>query len=459
MIRTLLASVTHVDEVRSRHVRRTGVRTSLVLLVVAAALASSGAEPVTFDLTGRVIDASTRQPLAGAIVTVGESELRTDANGLFRRLSVNPLVHETIGVRAYGYRREQAATHAFRERTLDVALTAFRPKALYLSFYGIGSTALRSAALEAIESTELNAVVIDVKGDRGLLSYRSAIPLAVTAGAQKVTTIADLPALVADLRGRGIYAIARIVVFKDDALASTRSDLALHRRDGTLYRDREGLAWSDPYSREIWDYNIAVAVEAARAGFDEIEFDYVRLPDAKGLAYRLPQTEANRVAPIDGFLTEARRALMPFNVFLAADIFGYVCWNRDDSHIGQKLEHLAGIVDYLSPMLYPSSFQFGIPGYRTPVQHPYEIVRLSLERARDRTQMAPVRIRPWLQAFRDYAFDGRAYDTAEIARQIKAAEDFGAGGWTLWNPRNRYPPIGRTPKEPTEDDGGSDAAR
>ena len=131
-------------------------------------------------------------------------------------------------------------------------------------------------------------------------------------------------------------------------------------------------------------------------------------------------------------------ALAPFNVFLAADTFGYICWNTDDTKIGQKLEHLAAIVDYLSPMLYPSGFQFGIPGYRNAVDHPYEIVRLSLEQGRRRIQMPAVRFRPWLQAFRDYAGSGRSFTAGEIRSQIKAAEDFGADGWMLWNSRNRY---------------------
>ena len=89
-------------------------------------------------------------------------------------------------------------------------------------------------------------------------------------------------------------------------------------------------------------------------------------------------------------------------------------------------------------MLYRSSFQFGIPGYRNPVEHPYEIVRMSLEHARERVHLPPVRFRPWLQAFRDYAFDGRPFTAGEIRIQIKAAEDFGAAGWMLWNPRNQY---------------------
>jgi hypothetical protein len=294
--------------------------------------------------------------------------------------------------------------------------------------------------LKLIEETELNAVVIDVKGDRGLIAYKSAIPLASEVGAQSPITIPDLKALLASLHERGIYTIARIVTFKDLPLAMARPDLALRTTSGAVYRDRENLAWTNPYIKEVRDYNIAVAVEAARYGFDEIQFDYVRLPDVRRgrLATPGPWTQQNRVAPIDTFFREAREALIPYNVFLAGDIFGYVCWNLDDTGIGQQLENIAGIVDYISAMLYPSGFQFGIPGYRNPIQHPYEIVSLSLQQAQERTSLPPVRFRPWLQAFRDYAFDRRHFGANEIRLQVDAAEKFGSDGWMLWNPNNRY---------------------
>jgi hypothetical protein len=152
----------------------------------------------------------------------------------------------------------------------------------------------------------------------------------------------------------------------------------------------------------------------------------------------MPNTEMNRIGAISGFLTEARKRLVPYNVFLAADIFGYVCWNLNDTSIGQRLEDLAYLVDYLSPMLYPSGFQYGIPGYRIPVVHPHEIVYLSLKRAKERTRLPSIRFRPWLQAFRDYAFDGRYFTGAEVREQINAAEEFGSDGWMLWNPGNVY---------------------
>jgi hypothetical protein len=244
--------------------------------------------------------------------------------------------------------------------------------------------------------------------------------------------------LVATLRDRGIYTIARLVVFKDEPLAWGRPEWAMRRANGSLYRDRESQLWTDPVRPEVRRYNIGIALEAAAAGFDEIQFDYVRLPDATGLASPVPDTPDNRIAAISTFLREARAALTPHNVFVAADVFGYVCWNPGDTQIGQQLERLLDDADYVSPMLYPSSFQFGIPDCRNPVEHPYDIVHRSLSRALERTKASPLRFRPWLQAFRDYAFGGRAFTSGEVRAQIRAAEAIGTDGWMLWNPQNRY---------------------
>ena len=408
-------------------------RAALLSVLLIVAIAASPGSPRAAATVAQVIDATTRKPIANAIVTAGGMEIRTDQDGLFR---IPDPVPETIKARAYGYLRAEVAVSTLKDHNTAILLKAIRPKALYLSVFGIGDRTLRTAALKLLDTTELNALVIDVKGDRGIIPYRSSIPLAAQVGAQKIITITDLPTLLASLHERGIYAIARIVVFKDQPLASARPHLAVHRRDGSVFRDREGLSWTNPSSREVWDYNIAVASEAARAGFDEIQFDYARMPDEAGLA--LPQTERDREAAIDGFLSAARHALKSFNVFLAVDVFGYVCWNLGDTRIGQQIEHVMNIVDYVSPMLYPSSFQFGIPGCRNPVQHPSEIVQRSLERALERTHVPPVRFRPWLQAFRDYAFGGRPFTAGEIRAQINAAENVGTDGRMLWNPTNRY---------------------
>jgi len=343
-----------------------------------------------------------------------------------------------VGVRAYGHLRVEVPTAALLRGQPEIALPPFKPKALYLSVYGIGSNALRMQALNLIEASELNAIVIDLKSERGMIAYPSSIPLAARVGGQSLITVKDLAAEVRQLHERGIYTIARIVVFSDDRLARAEPELAVHCPSGKIYSDRLHLAWTDPFDSEVRKYNIAVAVEAAKAGFDEVQLDYVRFPDMPGLAYAEPNTRANRIHAVDSFLKDVRRALVPYNVFLAVDIFGYVSWNLNDTEIGQQLEGLPEIVDYISPMLYPSGFQFGIPGYHDPVQHPYEIVYLSLERAQQRTGVSPVRFRPWLQAFRDYAFDRRPFGAKEVKEQITAAERFGADGWMLWNPRNVY---------------------
>ena len=388
---------------------------------------------------GQLVDATSNAPIADGAVVLGDQRVLADAAGHFHLDSVTGQAF----ARAPGYRAGHfdlaASDHA-------VKLTAFTPHALYLSVYGAGSHVIRDAALDVINGGGANALVIDVKGDAGLVAYPSEVALARTDGARKVTTIADLPALVSKLHQQHLYLIARIVTFKDNPLANARPDLAIRQADGSLFRDREHLAWTDPLQPEVQQYNIDLAVEAAKAGFDEIQFDYVRFPDFSGrLKFSGPTDEAARTSAIAHFLAGARKALMPYNVYLSADIFGYVCWNTDDTGIGQRLDVLAPNVDYMSPMLYPSGFQFGIPGYVDPVLHPYEIVHASLIKAQQRMHISSRRFRPWLQAFKDYAFDHRKFLAPEVDAQIKAADDFGSDGWLLWNPRNDYSDTGLMP--------------
>jgi hypothetical protein len=408
---------------------------------IAAALFFFACAPPADAFEGKVVDSTTGASIADATIGIGDQTVRSDPGGRFRIDAEG----ERVQLRAPGYRAATITTAEARKMDGVLRLAPFLPKALYLSFYGIGSKSLREAALKLLRDAALNALVIDVKGDRGMISYRSAVPLATAVGAQRVITIPDLPDLLRMLHEAGIYVIARIVVFKDDPLATARPDLAIKEENGSVFHDREGLAWTDPFLQEVRDYNVAIAVEAARAGFDEIQFDYLRFPDTPRLRFARPSTETSRIEAIASLLTQARRQLAPFNVYLAADIFGYVCWNENDTGIGQRLEELMPLVDYLSPMLYPSGFQFGIPGYSNPVAHPYEIVRLSLEQARVRTGVSPRRFRPWLQAFRDYAFDRRVFDADEVAAQIRAATEFGSDGWMLWDPRNIYSDTGLKP--------------
>ena len=414
-------------------------------VLVSSGVRNPPADPIEV-FQGRVLDAATHRPLADAIVTLGSRTVRTGSGGEF---SIDGS-GDRIGVRAYGHGRLWVSRAALERSGGEVALPAFVPKALYLSSYGIASAQLRANALELARTTEINALVVDVKGDRGIVAYPSRVPLAIAIGAERPRLIPDLKGLVASLHARGLYAIARIVVFKDNVLAEARPDLAVRSADGALWRDREHLAWTDPFSRTVWDYNIGLAVEAAQAGFDEIQFDYVRFPDAAGVLLSRQSTQQSRVEAISGFLALARRRLAPYNVFISADVFGYICWNLDDTNIGQTLAAILPQVDYLSPMLYPSTFRFGIPGFRDPVAYPYDIVYLSLQRALRRTGVPADRFRPWLQAFRDYAFDRRAFGSVQIRAQIDAANATGTDGWMLWNPRNVYTSAGLEPRLSTD---------
>jgi hypothetical protein len=395
---------------------------------------------------GRVLDAKSGLPIAGALATMGNTVVKTDSDGVFQASGPG----DSAGVRADGYLRIELPLSSCTSSETVVKLVPFRPKALYLSFYAIGNSSIRGSAVQLIEKTELNALVIDVKGDRGMISYPSAIPLAKEDGAQGIITVRNLKARLDELHQRHLYLIARIVTFKDDMLASAKPDLAVKTNDGKVWRDSENMAWTDPFKKDVRNYNIEIAVEAAQAGFDEIQFDYLRFPDNNHVVYSQPNDEDARVDTIAGFLSEARKKLAPYNVFLSADVFGYVCWNQNDTGIGQKLERIGQIVDYISPMLYPSTFQYGIPGDRNPVKNPLDIIRLTLARAQERTGLNPVHFRPWLQAFRDYAFDRRKFGADQIRDQIQAAENFGSDGWMLWNPRNVYTTAGLTLRQPEE---------
>ncbi len=408
-------------------------RLTIGLLILLGALLPAVTAQAAY--IGKVVNAQTKEPVEGALVTLGAEVVHTGTDGGFRLEGSG----ETLKLRAPGYARREMATAELSGPAPEVPLTPFKVKALYLSTYGFASKNLREAALETIDKNHMNALVIDVKGDQGIIPFKVDLPLAEEAGAQKTILFKDYKGLLASLKGKGLYLIARIVVFKDDHLAAAKPQWAVKTKGGGVFRDRERLRWTDPFNKEVWDYNIAIAKIAAEQGFDEIQFDYVRCPDNRGVAFPVPNNIANRTRAVTGFLKAAHEALAPYNVMVAADIFGYVMWNLDDTGIGQQVGDVLNAVDVVCPMLYPSGYQAGIPGYRNPVQHPYEIVYLSLKVAQERTGVSPLRFRPWLQAFRDYAYHGGDFGEERIKIQIEAADKFGSSGWMFWNARNVYP--------------------
>jgi len=387
-------------------------------------------------VSGQILDAN-RAPVEGASVVAGGVEHVTDAEGKF---TLEGLPSDApLLVKRPGFAK---VTVPPTRDALEIVLKPQTVRAAYLTYYGVGDKGIRTRVLDLAARTELNAVVIDVKGDRGWILYRTEIPQALAVGAQGPSTLKDFDALMADLKARGIYTIARVVTFKDNILANARPDLAIiDTRTGKPWIDNEKLAWVDPFREEVWSYNIAIAREAVARGFDEVQFDYVRFPTDGRLSaakYSGPNNKDTRLPAIAGFLGRARRELGPLGVFVAADIFGYTAFNENDTDIGQRIEELAPHLDYFCPMVYPSGYHMGVPGFRNPVQHPYEVVHESVRLIRQRSASTRVRVRPWLQDFKDYAFDRRIFGVTEIRAQIKGADDAGAVGWMLWNPRNDY---------------------
>lgn len=317
-------------------------------------------------------------------------------------------------------------------------------RAFYISYFAIGHIDFRQRIFELLDTTELNAVVIDAKGDHGWISYPTQIPLAQEIGAARPSA-RDFETLMAELKRRDIYTIARVVTFKDNPLARSYPEYAI-KAGGVaggleFWQDRDKSGWADPFLKPVWDYNVQVAVEAAQMGFDEIQFDYVRFPmpgQAGTPQFSQEVNKETRIAAVTGFLSIARGQLQPFGVKVAADTFGYTCWRKDDTLIGQDIERLSQYLDVLSPMLYPSTFSSGIPRYKNAIAHPYEVVYESARRAVDRVASFDCVVRPWIQDFPDYRFDKRVYGREEIQAQIKGCFDAGSSGFIVSHPRGKY---------------------
>lgn len=398
-------------------------------------------------ITGRVVDKHNGRPISNATVITGQNEARTDGDGAFKMAGAKADL--PIFVRASNYAATTILAPGGGPLVIELEKEAIR--AIYLTFYGIASPELRDNAIRLIEETELNALVIDIKGDRGWVAYKSALPAVQEYGAQPEITIPDPRALLADLKSRGIYTIGRLVTFKDDPLSKARPDLAvMDSETGKQWVDGEGLGWADPTRREVWEYNVAIAKEAAELGFDEIQFDYIRFPSdpAPGtnvdrMVFSQLNTQGNRIAAITGFLEYARSVLAPTGVRMAVDVFGYTSWREDDMGIGQRIEAMAPHVDVISTMVYPNLFFDGIPAesgivYRgEAARHPYEIVHESIKKAQNRLSNTGVTLRPWLQYYDDYILD-YPYGPDEFHLQKQALYDLGLGGWMFWDPGNQY---------------------
>lgn len=324
-------------------------------------------------------------------------------------------------------------------------------RGLYVNAYAAGSPRRLRQLLALADSTEINTFVIDVKDERGV-RYPTAVPLARELAQPGEVTIRDLRALVDTLHRHGLWLMARIVVFKDPILSRARPDWSIRAPDGSLWRDRQGLTWVSAWDPRVWDYNLDIAEEVARAGFDEIQFDYIRFPEPfRSLPPQVhPRARGDRTQAILGFLREARRRLSPLGVVLGADVFGLVPNDPHDVQIGQQFELLAVAVDHLLPMMYPSHYlPTHLPGVPRPNRMPYETIltsagaaRLRWERLRQAGVPEPARVIVWLQAFSAPWVDrSYPYGPAQARAQMQALYDLGWEDWIFWHPGSRYEAI------------------
>ena len=324
-------------------------------------------------------------------------------------------------------------------------------RGIYLNAYKAGSAMHRKRFIEIADQTEVNAFVIDVKDERGI-HYRSQLPLPVQLTPPAEITLRDIKGLADTLRAHRIRSIARIVVFKDPILSKARPDWSVQRPGGGLWVDKAGNTWVSTWDENVWDYNLDIAEEVARAGFDEIQFDYIRFAEPyKSLPPQVhPKARGDRADAIAAFLNEAKRRLHPLGVTVTADVFGLSPNEAGDVNIGQQWETISAIADGVLPMMYPSHyFPTHLPGVRRPDLQPYDVLFKSAGMARWRTDqlqsvgVRPARIMPWLQAF-SAPWLGRNHQTygpEQIRQQKQGVYDVGLEDWILWHPGSNYEPF------------------
>lgn len=355
-------------------------------------------------------------------------------------------------------------------------------KAAYFTSWSAGHGPKVGYLLDLLKSTELNAVVIDIKDYSGYVGYDIKVPEVEKYGAKQIR-IPRINALIKRLHDEGIYVIARITIFQDPVLAHARPDLAVQSRArATVWKDRKGLSWMDPASREVWDYNLKIARDAAARGFDELNFDYIRFPsdgDMKDMQYPLWDGKSPKRQTLRNFFQYLRAGLP--GIKISADLFGLATVQKDDLGIGQIIEDAYEYFDYVCPMVYPSHYAAGFRQFENPALHPYEVIKYSMEAAQRRllyprqnypsaspvapTQSAaadekftatPValpaaaeknftaQLRPWLQDFNL----GARYDAVMVQKEIQAVYDSEiTHGWMLWNPSNNYTRRALLPEE------------
>lgn len=356
-------------------------------------------------------------------------------------------------------------------------------KAIYMTACVAGTPTFRDKLVALIDTTEINAVVLDIKDYSGGISFPPEDPSWQPAWSHAQCGARDMRDFIARLHAKNIFVIGRITVFQDPFWANQKPHLAVKRADGeTVWKDHKGLSFIDVAAREYWDHIVALSVDSYNMGFDELNFDYVRYPsDGNMRDVSFPHTAGSKwptdkQANLEAFFQYLHAELSKEERFtryrhegtgkssstpwLSVDLFGMTTTNYDDLSIGQVIERAFPYFDFVAPMVYPSHYPHNYLGLGDPNDHPYKIVHHAMSSgvARATAPTTPVsgflhvaiastsptvyqkpiysatKLRTWIQDF-DYGGD---YTAEDVRAQISASEDSGVMDWMIWAPSNIY---------------------
>jgi hypothetical protein len=289
------------------------------------------------------------------------------------------------------------------------------------------------AEYASLKNEGLNTIALDIKDENGAVAFSpSEAPLASEIGA--AGNFYDPASVAKQLHAEGIYLIGRVAVFEDPVLSTRRPEMAIQHSDGSTWLDYRGLGWSNEYNKKVWEYNVSIAKAAAKAGFDEIQFDYVRFPSDGPVESAVWPGKANESesTTVAHFLSYATSQLKPLGVRVSADVFGLAATN--ELGIGQSPKQIARAVDAISPMVYPSHFGAGQYGLADPQAVPGTTVAYALSDFKTAMRGSDAELVPWIQ---DFSLGG-SFTLADIQDEVLAVRQSGARGFLLWNASGEY---------------------
>ncbi|MDQ0195876.1 putative glycoside hydrolase [Paenibacillus wynnii] len=318
-------------------------------------------------------------------------------------------------------------------------------KGIYVTAYSAGGARMETL-LNLLDQTELNSMVIDIKDDAGYITYKTDNVNLQTLGKPQ-PFIGDVNKLMERLKKHDVYPIARIVVFKDTVLAKKNPQLSFVNKDGSVWRNKGGDSFVNPYNEDVWKYNIEIAKEAVKLGFKEIQFDYVRFPEGfekRADTLKYTKNDKSRVEIISDFVKYAKSELNPLGVRVSVDIFGYAASVPAAEGIGQDFVKISKNVDIISPMVYPSHYSTGWFDVKDPDKNPYATIKGSMVDTHKKLDplgsYKPI-IRPWIQDFTaSWLGSGHyvKYGKKQVEDQVRALKEENVDEFLLWNANNRY---------------------